>query len=448
MFKKGLLLLIMIMVLSGVYSQKSYTLEQCIKQALKTNIDVQLNKVSVKSAKEGVKQSYRNLLPIIGAGTNYSIRYGRSVDPNTNTISNTDFFSNNYSIDASLVLFQGFLKQYQIRASKWNKLSVMAEGEQQKFSLIQQILPVFFEVLYAKDLLKVSEEELVIAEKLLYVTNKKFKLGQQSQADVFDIDADIQAARLNVVKAKNALAKVSLNLQQLMNIEIGPISFVNNTYVKGTPNIAINKDDKSMYARAKEVSPILKQLSFLKKALKKQLQANKSEFFPSLSVFGGYSTGYFETNIDPVTGNTIEFQKQITDNASQYVGFSLQIPVFNQWNTRSKIKQQRLNLEQRDLVIKQSEQELYQFIVQLEQDKEALSIEFDWSIKKQKAVLTSYQTTEKKFEHGLISLLDVLQVKNELFKSKVEKIRVQQQLQMNQKMMDLYTGKFNKFYQF
>ncbi|WP_010182195.1 TolC family protein [Aquimarina agarilytica] len=448
MFKKGVLLLIMIMVLSSVYSQKSYTLEQCIRQALATNIDMQLNNVNTKLVKERLKQRYRNLLPTIGAGTNYSIRYGRSVDPNTNTISNTDFFSNNYSIDASLVVFQGFLKQYQISAAKWNKLSALAEGEQQKFSLIQQLLPVFYEVLYTQDLLKLTEEELVIAEKLFKVTNKKFELGQQSQAAVFDVEADVQAAHLNVVKAKNALEKVSLNLKQLMNIEKTSITFINDFETKGISNIVTQNERKSRYVKAKEVSPILKQLSFSKNAFQKQLHASQSELYPLVSVFGGYSTGYFETNIDQVTGNTIGFQKQIQDNASQYVGVSLQISVFNQWNTRSKIKQQRLDLEQRELVIKQNEQELYQFMLQLEQEDKALRNEFNWSTKKQKAVMLSYKTSEKKFQHGLIALLDVLQVKNELFKSKVENIRVQQQLQMNQKMMDLYTGKFTKLYQF
>ncbi len=434
----------LLMTSSVLYSQKSYTLEQCIKQALETNIDRQFNKINTKLAREGLKQSYRNLLPSIGAGTNYSIRYGRSVDPNTNAISNTDFFSNNYSIDASLVLFQGFLKQHQIRAAKWNKLSAIAEEEEQKFSLIQQLLPVFFEALYTQDLVKISKEDLIIAEKLFTVTNKKFDLGQQSQAAVFDADADVQAAYLNEVKAQNAFAKINLSLQQLMNIEAGTFLLVNKPYIKEVSKKII-EDDENMYDKAKEASPRLKKLFYSRKGLIKQLYANKSELFPSLSVFGGYSTGYFETNIDPVTGRTIGFQKQITDNASQYIGVSLQIPVFNQWNTRSKIKQQHLNIELRDTEIKQNEQQLFQFTTQLKQEAKALSAELNWSIKKQKALQISFKTTEKKFEHGLIALLDLLQVKNELFKSKVENIRIQQQLQMNQKMIDLYTGKLNQF---
>ncbi|WP_010521013.1 TolC family protein [Aquimarina agarivorans] len=441
MFKSSVFVVIMMSNL--IFSQKTYTLNQCIEQALAANLSVQVKEVNTQLAQEQLKQSYRNLLPVINAGSDYSIRYGRSVDPNTNAISTTDFFTNNYSIDASLTIFQGFLKHYQISVAKWAKFSAAAEGKQQRFKVIEQLLPAFFQVAFTENLIAVSEEELKIVKELAVVTQKKFKLGKQSQADVYDVNANLQEAHLNLVKAKNNFANAKLRMQQLMNINSENFKLIVTPFATQKPSKNNEANNKDLFEKAQEVLPELEQFSFTQKALKKQLHATQSELFPTINVFAGFGTGFFKTNIDPVTNRTIGFRRQLIDNASQYVGATIQLPIFNQWNIRSRIKQQRLALVEGDLNRRQKVQELFQLTKQLKQQEKALKETVLWSEKRQQAIALSYTTTEKKYGHGLIALLDVLQVKNELFKAKVDYRQAKQQLAMNAQIINLYSGKFN-----
>ena len=98
--------------------QKHWTLDNCIQYAINHNLEIRKNIYNKDSQEETYKQSYRSLLPTITAYSDYGIRYGRSVDPFDNSISNTRFFQNNYSLEASIDLFDGFQKMNTIKASK------------------------------------------------------------------------------------------------------------------------------------------------------------------------------------------------------------------------------------------------------------------------------------------------------------------------------------------
>ena len=103
----------------GVNAQEKWTLDDCVAYALENNLQLNDFKYTAQAGKETYRQSIRNLLPGINASTGYNINFGRSTDPFTNDVVTTDFFSNNYSFDSSIDLFQGFQKVNSIKASKF-----------------------------------------------------------------------------------------------------------------------------------------------------------------------------------------------------------------------------------------------------------------------------------------------------------------------------------------
>src|SRR5690606_29454775 len=100
-------------------SQEIWTLDQCVDHAIEHNLELKNTVFEKNSSQESYRQSIRDLLPSVSGSTDYTIRYGRSADPNTNDYVNSDFYSNNYSLGASLDLFRGFQKLNSIRATKF-----------------------------------------------------------------------------------------------------------------------------------------------------------------------------------------------------------------------------------------------------------------------------------------------------------------------------------------
>ena len=96
-------------------------------------------------------------------------------------------------------------------------------------------------------------------------------------------------------------------------------------------------------------------------AAKKQMQATRGDLFPSLSLFAGYGTSYFETNVDE-DGNVIPFKTQFNDNQSKFVGAQLNIPITNGWANHSRVKQQKIAYMQAKNNLEIQEQELFKLL--------------------------------------------------------------------------------------
>tara|TARA_R110000868_G_scaffold848_4_gene6405 strand:- start:1016 stop:1384 length:369 start_codon:yes stop_codon:yes gene_type:complete len=102
----------------SIIAQQTWTLDECVTYALEHNLQLNDFEYTNQGNRETYRQSVRNLLPSVNASSSYLISYGRAEDPNTGTFVNQDFYSNNYSLESSIDLFQGFQKINSIKASK------------------------------------------------------------------------------------------------------------------------------------------------------------------------------------------------------------------------------------------------------------------------------------------------------------------------------------------
>src|SRR5690606_37286016 len=161
----------------------------------------------------------RDLLPSASASTDYTIRYGRSADPNTNDYVNTDFYSNNYSLGGSLDLFGGFQKLNAIRASKFIYQATQQELLQQKFLLAFRVMAAFYDIKFYQGLLANSLEHLQIAQDNFDLVSKKVELGLLAGADLHEAESNLIGDQLLVTQNRNLLATAKLILIQEMNLE-------------------------------------------------------------------------------------------------------------------------------------------------------------------------------------------------------------------------------------
>ncbi len=67
-----------------VSAQQVWTLDECVAYAIKNNLQINDFELNTDSNKESYRQSVRNLLPIINGFADYSINFGRSINPENN----------------------------------------------------------------------------------------------------------------------------------------------------------------------------------------------------------------------------------------------------------------------------------------------------------------------------------------------------------------------------
>jgi len=421
------------------YSQ-NWTLDACVEYALKHNLKLNNLNYSAESSKESYRQSFRELLPSISANSSYYIQYGRSVDPNNNEIISSDFFSNNNSIDASITIFEGFQKQHQITASKLIYKASLEETIQEKYLLAFRVMSAFYEVQFFEGLLQISENQVDISLSNFNLVEKQIELGLKAGSDKYDAESILIADRLLVTQSKNNLEASKLKLIQEMNLEnVIDIEITTSKTLESQNEQLLKIAADTVYTKALTFIPIIKSQELKVKAAEKDVSIAKGDLYPSLSFLAGYGTGYYETNINAL-GNVIPFRTQIKDNASQYIGLSLSIPISNRFSARSRIKQQKIALMQETNNLDIQKQELHKLIQELVQNFEATKIEFEQTKQSEVARLLTFNIAQKKYEKGLISALELYQSKNLYTKAQNENLQIKLQLKVQGKTLDFYMG--------
>jgi len=420
-------------------SQETWTLDQCVAHALEHNLQIKNTVLDRESDQESYRQAIRDLLPSVSASTDYTIRYGRSADPNTNDYVNTDFYSNDYSLGGSLDLFRGFQKLNSIRASKFIYQSTKEELLQQKFLLAFRVMNAFYDIRFQEGLLANSLEQLQIARDNYETVSKKVELGLLAGADLYEAEANLLGDQLLVTQNRNLLATAKLVLIQEMNLE-GTDDIILQESLDPLPEDGRDSLElDSLYQKARSFVPLVKSQEYLVDAAKKELQASRGTLYPSLALVAGYGTSYFETNVDE-NGNVIPFKTQFNDNTSKYVGAQLSIPISNGWSAHSKVKQQKIAYLKQKNALEIQEQELFKILQQLLQDQSSLITEYDQSRQKVRAQELSFTIAQKRYEKGMINALELFQAKNLYGTAQNENLEVSLRLKVNQKTLDFYRG--------
>ena len=381
---------LLLTIWGSIFAQETWTLEECVTFALEHNLQLNDVEYTNQSNKETYRQSIRNLLPSVNASGNYNISFGRAEDPNTGTFVNQDFYSNNYSLESSIDLFQGFQKINSIKASKFLYKATQEEVLQQKYLLAFRVMQAFYDIQFFKGLVAISKEQLSVSQSNYNLVEKQIELGLKAGADLYEAESLLLTDKLNVTQSNNQLASAKLTLIQEMNLEnTSDISIQEDlgTIAEVHKNNELKSD--SIYDEAREFLPLIKAQELRAKAAKKQVAISRGRLYPSLSLFAGVGTGYFETTRDTL-GNTLPFREQA--------------------------------------------------IQQLVQDYNSLLVELVQSNQKMEAQNLAFTIAQKRYEKGMINALELFTAKNLFASAQNENLQVKLRSEINKSTLDFYRG--------
>lgn len=433
-------ILIICTICSNALAQQKWTLDDCVSYALEHNLQLKDFNYTTDSNREAYRQSIRNILPNVSASTNYIISFGRAEDPNTGTFVTRDFFSNSYNLNGSIDLFQGFQKWNSIRASKFLYQATQEEATHQKYLLAFRVMQAFYDIRFFEGLLAISQEQRDISQQNYDLVEKQIELGLMAGADLYEAESLLLTDKLNVTQARNQLAAAKLSLIQQMNLDgVDTIDIQTDLEAISTLDNKDALEADSVYGIAKDFVPLIEAQELRAKAAKKQLAAERGNLYPSLNLFAGYRTGYFETTVDSL-GMTVPFRDQFRDNASEFIGVSLTIPITEGWSRRSRVKQQKIAFlrEKNNLQIR--EQELRQTIQQLVQDYNSLLVELEQSDQQVKAQSLAFTIAQKRYEKGLLNAIELFTAKNLFANAQNENLQVRLRSEINKSTLDFYQG--------
>lgn len=431
-------LVLLMLALQG-NAQEKWTLNHCITYAIKNNLQLQDAQMNEKLAGVNYRQSKWDLLPGIGAGADAGLNYGRSVDPNTNGIVNTSFFNNSYYLGASVDLFRGFMLQNQIRYQKFRKESAENNRLNETDDLAFAVMNAFFNVIYYEELLKIANDQKALSELNVKKTQILVTTGLKAQTDLLEVRANFEKEELFCIQTSNNIASSRISLKKAMNLPAE--QQITLDIPKEDPVIAdIIANMPELYKQHIAWSPYIKSFESDFRASQKNVNISKAGFFPSIKLQASYNTGFYETNKD-ANQQVIAFSDQIKNNRSQFVGASLNIPIFSKNSVRFNVNRARIANEQSLNKLELAKQTV---LYEMEENYNELTAswkELQQAEKQMQADTLAFQAAQKKFDQGMINAVELYTIKNRLANTTSQVLHSKLTYEMKKRILDFYKGK-------
>jgi len=428
---------IVLMAANALKAQDSWNLSQCISYAIENNIGLRKMEIAGRIAEENFRQSQRNFLPGISASTNSGFSFGRSIDPVTNGIVNTRFFNNSYSVGASMTLFNGFMMINQIEYQKYIKRAAEQNRLNATDDLAFQVMNSYFDVLYFQGMTDIAKSQVEASGINLKRVEKQVELGMKSSTDLFEMRANYESEELKRIQAINSLRTANLKLLQQMNLTDTTMLVLAEEQIPVVQ--AQITDRRDLFESYISWSPYFQSFQYQLNASRKSLSISRAQLFPSITVGGSVNTHFSGTNRDNAD-NVIGFRDQFNSNLNQYIGASVNIPVFNRWNKRSDIKKAKFEIQQAENTLDEEKQKLYFELVNNLNEMEALENEYNQYLRQLEADSLAYQASEKKLAQGFVSVVEFYIAKNRLASTERLVLKARLQWEMKKRVLDFYAG--------
>jgi outer membrane protein len=467
MSAKSFWLVALFLLTSFSYAQKKWGLQECMDYALKNNLTVRQSALNNMDSKLTLNQSKANYLPTVnGFGTN-NFNFGRSIDPFTNTFQNQQIRSNSFGVTGSVVVFNG-LQNY--TAMQQNELLFKASEydlNQAMNNLLLSVANAYLTILLNDEILTSTRIQAENTKKQLERTEKLYEAGSISIGNILDLKAQYANEQLSITNAQNQVKLAYLILWQLLELPYDE----NNTIEKVAIDIPLTESTvltNTLVASYSTRGPEIQSAEIRLLAAQKGLTLARLGRSPKLTMNGSVNTTYsqsfirstgsvylgtrilyFDQNNVPVTApyysstgaEITPFNQQIKDNIGKSLGFTLSVPVLNNWQVNNAIQRSKINLERSKLNLNQTRNQVYRTITQAVLDLDAAKARYAAAMNSYEAGNLSYKNAEQRFNAGAMNFTDYTVSKNNFMRAEATMFQAKYEFIFRQKVVDFYNGK-------
>ncbi len=443
--KKSVLFLL-IFLSSFAFSQKKWSLQECVDYAVENNLQVIQNNFNKKTQDNALLIAKREYLPSVSGTINNNASFGQGRDVFGNTNRN-DNFSNSANVGADILLFNNGRLEKNIRKTEFDVQASQFDLERIKNDISLQIAQQYLSVLLNREITKISESALENADKLYKRAKITTEVGTTPQTVLAEAEAalarekqNVKTAEINTQRSLFALAML-LQLPDYKNFDIQEVELADKLEA---PLFSA----ENIIEKAYENQPQIKAAENRMKSAEAQTEVTKTAFYPTIMANAGIGSSYFNSLVTnyagvDINGNPIKesgFFKQYKDNFGQQIGLSVHIPVFNKGITRLQVEQSKINQDIAQNSLLQQKQEVLQNVQKAQFDAESNYEAHLAALEAEKSSKLALDFTEKSFEAGKSTIYDLNIARNNYANAQGSVAQSKYNYLFSLKLLNFYAG--------
>lgn len=433
---------------------QTMSLQDCITYALEHNTSIEQRKIAEENQRVQLDNSRNSRLPSLNASMSQGWGFGRSTSREGTTIDRTSANSS-FNLSTSVPLFTGFRIPNQIKSDEFSLKAASENLRQARRNVGVQVATYYLNALYYKGLVDVQRHQLDLDRAALEKARALYQAGKRPESEVATADAQVALSEHSLTEAIGNETLARLDLMQMLNLDgdvrgfnIVELEVGNEGLGLGNDELAAGKSESGMggeklglgrnpdgiFDLAVANFPSILAAQYNLESSRYQLKAARSGYLPTLSLSASYSNSYnYVYDMD-----NIRFGKQLDLNGSEYIGLSLNIPIFDRFQTRNSMRQARLNIESQNMALIEARQSLNKEIQQAYWNAQKARDNYASAQKANASTALAYQYESDRYDSGKGTSYDLQQARTRMEKAQHDELQAKYEYLMRVKILESY----------
>ncbi len=407
---------------------QTLSLEECIRYAEEHNYSLQSAGLNVNSSEISLKQAKENIAPSVSAsvsqgfGTNH---YQKSVG-----------WNGNYGVSAGMTLFKGLSNYNSIQQSKLQVEQSQLQLEQNKNSIKISLIQAFLNIMMNEDMLEYQQKVLTSSQEQMEQGEQLFRVGKILESEYKMLQAQYTSDLYNIENTKINIQNNYLTLKNLLAIDpAAEIQIVRPDSATLFKSLEIPTLQELM-TRAKSYLPELKIKENAITDAQYDIKIQKSNFYPSLSLSAGISTGYNNSNL----ADNLGWGTQLWHGLGENIGLNLSIPIYQRSQVRHNVQQAQLRAQQAELSQKETEYQIGRELQQYYLDVLSAQNNYLVAEAQKDAYEANYNAYSFKFKYGSVTAVDLIQQQTNYLNQLNKYMQTKYSFVLQRKILDVLMG--------
>ncbi len=419
-------------------SQNVWSLQKCIEYALENNIQIKQQQLNTQYYENQVSQAKANRLPNLNVQFGNDNSFGRSLTY-LNTYENVNSSSLTGGAGTNFTIFDGFALSNNIDKQELDFQATLKDMQKAKDDIMLNIAGMYLEILFAEEVVLVSEAQLDVTKQQMNRTRQLVDAGSLAKGALLEIEAQLAREELQLVNDNNRVQLSYLSLYQMLELPIA------QSFTIEKPNLPEIKANISMansidvFNNALNSRPEIQAAQLRVKSAEKDLEIAKGNHYPSLTFNANYYNLYNNKYTD-INGEDIAFSDQLKNNGRSSLGLTLGIPIFNRFQVKYGISNATLQISEYQYRLQTVSNTLRK---EIEQAYTNALASLNRYISSEKAVVSmeeAFRYVEEKFNVGMVNSVDYNLQKNQLTVAQSQLLQAKYEYIFRTKILDFYNG--------
>lgn len=266
-------------------------LNNLIDLALKNNPDYIKAGLNVNTQLYKLRSSKTSLFPTLSGDLGAS--------SSRNIFEHDEFansFSGEFGISYEIDLY-GKIRN-SVSAQEFEYQATIMDRESAKLSLINNVIDLYYNIVYLKDSISIKENTLNNYQKILEITQAKYEGGSIDNYELLQVQQNVKTAENDLITLNTTLAENEQTLRNLLNLKPEETLNIKNYDLISMKNIGVNLD---IPVSVLSNRPDLQASQYRLEKAFKNLKAEEKSWYPSISINGAIGSSAEKVR------NTFEF---------------------------------------------------------------------------------------------------------------------------------------------